>query len=228
MANRHILAIDNSMDLLNIALGGPGGLIDERHIKEARSPSQILPENIRDILSANGVSLDDITELRVTLGPGSFTGIRVGISFCKGIHAASNIPVRGIPTLDALAFPLMDRDGSYLCPLIDAKKSEVFLALYRAADGKLLRQTPYMAVKPDQLPSIIKPPCICFGTGLRITEEHLAGLDGVTIIRDTYDHIRPATLVDKKIDAILDPDLPLNPIYGRRSEAEIKFNINIE
>lgn len=228
MANRHILGIDNSMDFLNIALSGPDGPADARRIKESRSPSQILPENVEAILSANGATLKDISELRVTLGPGSFTGIRVGLSFCKGIRAALGTPIHGIPTLDALAFPLMDREGSYLCPLIDAKKSEVFLALYHVSGGKLLRETEYMAVKPDQIPAIIKIPCICFGTGLRIAEKYLTDMDGMTIIRDKYDHIQPALLVDERIDAILDQSQPLNPIYSRRSEAEIKFNVTID
>jgi tRNA threonylcarbamoyladenosine biosynthesis protein TsaB len=228
MANRYILAVDNSMDFLNIALSGPGVLSDARRIKESRTPSEILPESIASILSDNGTSLKDISELRVTLGPGSFTGIRVGLSFCKGIHAALGTPFRGIPTLDALAFPFMDREGSYICPLIDAKKSEVFLALYHVSGGHLIRQTDYMALKPDQIPSIIKTPCICFGAGLRIAEKYLADIPGITIIHDKYDHIDPAVLVDAKLDTILDKNLPLNPIYSRRSEAEIKFNVTIK
>ncbi|MBP1750176.1 MAG: peptidase glycoprotease [Deltaproteobacteria bacterium] len=228
MANRHILAIDNSMDFLNIALSGPVGLIDDRRVKESRSPSQILPETVESVLAAGGITLDDVSELRVTLGPGSFTGIRVGLSFCKGIRAALGTPIRGIPTLDALAYPLIKQEDSYLCPLIDARKSEVFLALYHASGGKLSRETGYMAVKPEDIPAIIKTPCICFGTGLRIAEKHLAPLEGVTIIRQDYDHIRAASLVADKFNAALDTTLPLNPIYGRRSEAEIKFNVTID
>ncbi len=228
MADRHILAIDNSMDFLNIALLGPRGIIDDKRIEESRSPSQMLPEVVESILAAGGISLTDISEFRVTLGPGSFTGIRVGLSFCKGIRAATGAPIRGIPTLDALAFALIENQGSYLCPLIDAKKSEVFLALYHATGGKLTRQTGYIAVKPAEIPAIIKTPCICFGTGLRITEKHLTPLEGVTIIRDQLDHIRAASLVDERIDAVLDERLPLYPIYGRRSEAEIKFNVTID
>jgi tRNA threonylcarbamoyladenosine biosynthesis protein TsaB len=228
MANRRILAIDNSTDFLNIALSGPDGLIDERHIKESRSVSEILPEKVEEILSANGTSLRDVSELRVTLGPGSFTGIRVALSFCKGIRAATGIPLTGIPTLDALAFTLIDKQETYLCPLIDARRSEVFLALYHTTGKALSRQTGYMAVKPEEIPAIIKTPCICFGTGLSIAEEHLSSLDGVTIIHDNHDQIRAATLVNERIDAILDKHLPLNPIYGRRSEAEIKFNVMID
>ncbi len=228
MANKHILAIDNSMDFLNIALAGPEGLIGERRIKESRSPSQILPERIEELLEAGRLSLRDIMEIRVALGPGSFTGIRVSLAFCKGIRAATGIPVRGIPTLDALALALVDSRETYLCPLIDAKKSEVFLALYHASASRLTRKTGYMAVKSEEIPSIIKTPCICFGTGLSRAAEHLSDLPGVTLIPDKYDHIRAAILVDPRIDAILDKPLPLNPIYGRRSEAEIKFNITVD
>ena len=216
------------MDFLNIALSAPDGRIDERRIKESRSVSEILPEKIEEILSANAATFADVSEIRVTLGPGSFTGIRIGLSFCKGIRAATGIPLQGIPTLDALAFPLIDKQGSYLCPLIDARKSEVFLALYHTSGTVLTRQTGYIAVKPEDVPAIIKTPCICFGTGLRIAEQYLSSLDGVTIIRDAHDHIRAATLVDEKIDTILNKHLPLNPIYGRRSEAEIKFNVMID
>ncbi len=184
MANRHILAIDNSMDFLNIALSGPEGLIVDRRIKESRSSSEIISEMLREVLAAGGRSLQDISELRVTLGPGSFTGLRVGLAFCKGIRAATGIPIRGVPTLDALALALIDKEGSYLCPLIDAKKSEVFLALYHVSGSQLQRETPYMAVKPEEIPAIIKKPCICFGTGLRLAEQYLSNLDGVTLIRD--------------------------------------------
>lgn len=228
MASRRILAVDNSTDFLNIAFSGPDGPIDERHIKESRSVSEILPEKIQEILFANAASIRDVSEIRVTLGPGSFTGIRVALSFCKGIRAATGIPLQGIPTLDALAFTLIDKQETYLCPLIDARKSEVFLALYHTSGTVLTRQTGYMAVKPEDIPAIIKTPCICFGTGLRIAEKYLSSLDGVTIIRDAHDHIRAGTLVDERIDAILDKHLPLNPIYGRRSEAEIKFNVIID
>ncbi len=229
MANKYVLAIDNSMEFLNLALAGPQGLIDAMCVKESRSPSQILPENIEKILTNNGVSLDDVRELKVTLGPGSFTGIRVALAFCKGIRAAREIPIRGIPTLDALAFALADRQDIYLCPLIDAKKSEVFTALYFVSGGKLTRQTGYMALKPEALPDIIKTPCICFGTGLKIAEKHLSGLEGITMVPNDYDNIRAQTLADERMNIILDSqEIPLNPIYGRRSEAEIKFNITID
>jgi len=229
MANRLILAIDNSIDRLNLALASERGLIEERSVKEARAPSQILPENVCEILDANGLAISDITDLFVTLGPGSFTGIRVALSFCKGIRAATGVPITGIPTLDALAFALTDREGSYLCPLIDAKKGEVFTSLYLVSKGTLERLTGYGAMKPEEVPRAIKTPCILFGTGTRICEKELAGLGGVTVIHEKYDNVSGRALIDDRLKE-LGPGHrdDLRPIYGRRSEAEIKFNVSID
>ena len=229
MANRLVLAIDNSIDRLNLALASGEGLIDERSIKEARSPSQILPENVSAILRENGRSIGDITNLIVTLGPGSFTGIRVALSFCKGIHVSTGIPVTGIPTLDALAFALIDREGSYLCPLIDAKKGEVFLSLYHVSNGSLERLTGYGAVKPEEVLQTVRTPCIFFGTGTGICRNELSHVKDITVIEGEYDNIAGGVLTDKRLTASdAYSKNPLQPIYGRRSEAEIKFNVTID
>ena len=229
MANKLVLAIDNSIDYLNLALAGEKGLIEELSVKESRSPSEILPQNVGTLLHGQGLSMGDVTDLVVTLGPGSFTGIRVALAFCKGIHAATGIPLKGIPTLDALAFSLADREGSYLCPLVDAKKGEVFLSLYRVCRGRVSRLTGYAAMKPQEVPGIIATPCICFGTGTRLCETHLSSLDGVSIVHGEFDQVRGRALVDDRLSA-MDPGGPdnLKPIYGRRSEAEIKFNVTID
>jgi len=229
MANKLVLAIDNSIDHLNLALADEEGLIDELSIKESRSPSQILPEHTVALLSSHKLTIRDLTRLVVTLGPGSFTGIRVALAFSKGIHAATGVPLRGIPTLDALALALADREGSYLCPLVDAKKSEVFLSLYQVSRRRLERLTGYAAMKPDDVPGVVKSPCICFGTGSRLCERHLQGRDGITIVHDEFDHVRGGVLVADELP-LAGPGLPvgLKPIYGRRSEAEIKFNVTID
>ncbi|OPY03624.1 MAG: tRNA threonylcarbamoyladenosine biosynthesis protein TsaB [Syntrophorhabdus sp. PtaB.Bin047] len=229
MANRLVLAIDNSIDHLLLALAGDRGLIEERRISEARSPSQILPEAAGAILLSHGNTVRDLTGLVVTLGPGSFTGIRVALSFCKGIHAATGVPLTGVPTLDALAFALKAREGSYLCPIVDAKKSEVFLSLYHVSRGTLTRLSAYTAMKPGDVPGVLRTPCICFGTGSRLCEEHLSELDGVTVIHDDFDHVRGDVLIDGRLP-LPGPGRPadLRPVYGRRSEAEIKFNVAID
>ncbi|HOW53818.1 MAG TPA: tRNA (adenosine(37)-N6)-threonylcarbamoyltransferase complex dimerization subunit type 1 TsaB [Syntrophorhabdaceae bacterium] len=229
MANRLVLAIDNTIDYLTLALASGQGFIEERQIKETRAPSQIIPESVRSILGDRDLSVGDLTGIIVTLGPGSFTGIRVALAFCKGLNAATGVPVTGIPTLDALAFALADREGSYLCPLIDAKKGEVFSSLYHVSRGALKRLTSYGALKPEDVPKTVRTPCVLFGTGTAACEKYLSGMSDVTILHAEHDHISGKALVDERLAAMSsDRRGSLMPIYGRRSEAEIKLNINID
>ncbi len=224
-----ILAIDNSLDLLNIALAHGDRLLEERNLKEAR-PSEIIADVVSDILTHNGHIIDDIDAVFVTLGPGSFTGIRVSLAFCKGMSSAIGVPLIGVPTLDVLALPLAHREGSYLCPLIDAKRGEVFLSLYFASKGTLKRLTDYRAVKPEAVSGIIRKPCVCFGTGLGICQEILSTTEGVTMEKDNYRTVSSGALIKagRAIMMTEPPDSKIKPIYGRRSEAEIRFNVTVD
>ena len=229
MVNRLILGIDNSMDFLSVALSTEERLIEERHIWNRRAPSEILPAEISHLLSRNGYSINDMHLVVVTLGPGSFTGIRVGLAFCKGLHAGSHIPLVGVPTLDALASPFSFMAGHYLCPLIDAKKGEIFSALYYASDGKIKRLTDYRPIKPVELAASIKTPCICFGTGATLCAPLLADIPDILIIQNSFAKISGETLIQEGLRReTAGGNNLLQPIYGRKSEAEIKFNITVD
>ena len=135
MSDRLFLGLDNSMGFLNLVLGTEDGLIEERHSQEERHSSEVLPVRVSRLLEDHGAAVGDLSALIVTLGPGSFTGVRVALAFCKGLVAGLAIPLFGIPTPDVLALPFDFMEGYYLCPLIDAKKGEVFFALYRVLNG---------------------------------------------------------------------------------------------
>ncbi|OPY76759.1 MAG: tRNA threonylcarbamoyladenosine biosynthesis protein TsaB [Syntrophorhabdus sp. PtaU1.Bin058] len=228
MENRLILGIDNSLDSLNLVLAEDYTIVAERRGKNKKVPSEILPVMVSGILTDNGHRIDDITNMIVTLGPGSFTGIRVALAFCKGINSALNIPITGVPTLDALSFPLAFMEGHYLCPLIDAKKGEVFCALYKASQGNIERITGYHALKPGDIPGMVKTPCVCFGTGTLLCESTLAGIHDVTLIRDRFQTISGEALLKTGLQRITGSlSDGTKPIYGRRSEAEIKFNVKL-
>jgi len=228
LENRLTLGIDNSLDSLNLVLAEDSTIIAERRSKNRRAPSEILPVMVSGILTDSGYRIDDITNMIVTLGPGSFTGIRVALAFCKGINSALNIPITGVPTLDALSFPLTFMEGCHLCPLIDAKKGEVFCSLYRVSQGNIERLTGYHALKPENIPGLVQTPCVCFGTGVLLCENILAGINGVTLIKDRFQTISGEALLKaglQRITGILSDEI--KPIYGRRSEAEIKFNVKL-
>jgi tRNA threonylcarbamoyladenosine biosynthesis protein TsaB len=224
-----IAAVDNSLDFLNLAVADDEKILAERSIKGLETPSEIIATALSGALADADQSITDIKAIFVTLGPGSFTGIRVALAFCKGIASAINIPLIGVPTLDVLAQPLSHMDGYFLCPIIDAKKSEVFLSLYYASKEELKRLIDYRAVKPEMIHEIIRKPCICFGTGITACEPFLNGMEGVKIEKDIYRSITAVALIKTGIDIMNDSakyDTKL--IYGRKSEAEIKFNVTVD
>jgi tRNA threonylcarbamoyladenosine biosynthesis protein TsaB len=225
-----ILAVDNSLDFLTIAVADGERILAEKSVRDAQNtPSEILAATVSDVLADTGHRIDDIGTLFVTLGPGSFTGIRVSMAFCKGIRSAKKIPLVGVPTLDVLATPFAHMDGHFLCPLIDAKKGEVFLALYFASKGSLMRLANYQAVKPEAVPLIIQKPCICFGSGMSLCEPYLAATEGVQIVNDTGRKISAEAFIKAGMSIMAEsPKNDIRPIYGRKSEAEIRYNVTVD
>ncbi|OPY78593.1 MAG: tRNA threonylcarbamoyladenosine biosynthesis protein TsaB [Syntrophorhabdus sp. PtaU1.Bin153] len=228
MESRLVLGLDNSLDFLNIALSREGELLEEKHIKPDKPPSQTVPDEVLQILEDHDCGVEDLSLIVTTLGPGSFTGIRVGLAFCKGLASGRDIPLLGVPTLDVLAEPFSFLEGSYLCPLIDAKKGEVFLALYQVVRGSIERLTDYKAMKPPDISGMIRTQCIFFGSGARLCASVLSQRGDATIIREGFARISGETLIKVGLQrANHAAGYDLNPIYGRRSEAEIKFGVKV-
>jgi len=228
VAGKVLLAIDNSLGFLNLALAIDGKLLEERQGTFEKPTSELLSVRVRQLVADHGYDISDVSLLAVTLGPGSFTGIRVALAFAKGIAAGLGIALVGVPTLDVLADPFRYLEGYYVCPLVDAKKGEVFLALYRISQGRLERCTEYQSVRPAAVTGIVKGPCVCFGSGLRLCEERLALVQGVLLIKEDFRRIQGEALVRLGLEAYAAGEQKeAVPIYGRKSEAEIKFNVTI-
>ena len=223
-----LLAIDNSLGFLNLALAIDGEFLEERHGMFDKPTSELLSVKVRQFIADRGHEINDVGLLLVTLGPGSFTGIRVALAFAKGLSSGLGIDLVGVPTLDVLAHPFRYLEGEYVCPLIDAKKGEVFLALYRISQGRPERCTEYQSVRPASVADIVRTPCVCFGSGLRLCEEKLALIEGVTLVKDDFQRVRGEALLRLGLEAhTAGVRTEPVPIYGRRSEAEIKFNVTV-
>ncbi|HEX2966358.1 MAG TPA: tRNA (adenosine(37)-N6)-threonylcarbamoyltransferase complex dimerization subunit type 1 TsaB [Syntrophorhabdaceae bacterium] len=220
--------IDNSLDLLNIAVADNVTVLAQQSISNSEVPSSVIAVELSRTLERAGIEMKSIGTVFATLGPGSFTGIRVSLAFCKGICAAMDLPLIGVPTLDVLAQPFSTMEGSFLCPLIDAKKGEVFTCLYHVSEGVLRNISGYRSLKPADVPHFIRKPCICFGTGTPICEQFLVDAEGVRLEKNTYDQIRiPAFVSAGNIQLKNETQYETKPIYGRKSEAEIKFNLTV-
>ncbi len=101
----------------------------------------------------------------ISRGPGSFTGLRIGLATAKAISLGLSIPLYGVPTLEALAFRLSGWPTEFICPLLDARKSQVFVALYRQTGKGLKTALPPRAAYPEELPRIVPPEALFTGDG---------------------------------------------------------------
>ncbi|MCK4648284.1 tRNA (adenosine(37)-N6)-threonylcarbamoyltransferase complex dimerization subunit type 1 TsaB [bacterium] len=141
-----ILGIETSTMTGSVALMDEERLIAEYTLNLKGTHTSRLMPTIDRVLKDASFAIKDLDGIAVSLGPGSFTGLRIGIATAKGLAQGLNIPVVGIPTLDGLAFQLFN-GKDLVCPILDARKGEVYYALYK--NGK--RVTKYMACKPDRL-----------------------------------------------------------------------------
>ena len=141
------------------------GILGELNIKSTASHSERLIPSIDRLFKETGKRLKECQVVCVSIGPGSFTGLRIGLATAKGLAFAADKPIVGISTLDILAsgipfarFPI--------CPIIDARKKEVFTSIYEWHNLDLIRLEPEMAIKPESLIKKITKTTIFVGNGL--------------------------------------------------------------
>lgn len=130
-----VLALDTTSDLAVLALVVDGVLRSEIVTRAQSQHGETILPHIASLLSMAGVGVGDLELIAVGLGPGSFTGVRIGVATAKGLHAARRTPLVGVSTSAALAHAAYGTDRAVV---IDAKKDEVFLSLHRAHEGSVV------------------------------------------------------------------------------------------
>lgn len=125
-----VMGIDTSSEVGAVGLADETGLLGEVNIRLLHRHSERLLPNIDFLLKEAGFSISELDGLSVTVGPGSFTGLRIGLSTVKTFVQVLNIPVIGLSTLDVLAYNLSQVKG-WLVPVIDARRERVYTSLYK-------------------------------------------------------------------------------------------------
>lgn len=136
--NMLILALDSSAAPASVALLEDGKILSEFYINTKQTHSQTLMPMVESVLKLTNKTLDDVTCMAVSAGPGSFTGVRIGVSCVKGLSMTRNIPCAGVSTLRAMAENARQLTG-IVCAVMDARCGQVYNALFRAESGKLTR-----------------------------------------------------------------------------------------
>ncbi len=193
-----------------------------------------LPRALFDLLGAEGISIPDVEGYAIGLGPGSFTGLRIGLATWKGLAYANRRPIAGASSLAAMALAAApSAEGALLVPLLDARKGEVYAGFYRACDGGVVRVSDEAALAPaallERLPQLAADGSrlVAFGEGYDAHADALAP----ALVRLATDVATPpafavaALAADSLARASFDAQalFSLEPHYVRQSEAELKF-----
>lgn len=145
-----VLAIDSSSVVAGVAILNGDQLLYEVYHHHKRNHSEILMPLVEEALHACDMMPCDIDLFAVSGGPGSFTGLRIGISTIKGLAQAVDKPVAAVSTLDAMAWNIVS-PGSLICPIMDARHNQVYTSLYRWEGEECNRKMPYLAISVKEL-----------------------------------------------------------------------------
>lgn len=221
-----VVGIETSTLVGGIALLDDDTLVTEYTLNVAPTHSERLLAALDRTLAATRWGLDEVDGLAVAVGPGSFTGLRIGVATAKGLALATGKPLVGVPTLDALARTLPFARHP-VCPILDAKKGEVYASLYRTDEGEVERLWGYLALTPGELCRRLDGPVIFVGDGVAAFQELLARELGADALFAPPSRRLPsaAAVAELGLRALRagqahDP-AALAPLYIRPSEAEL-------
>ena len=203
-------------------------LLAEVTMIREQTHSKHLMGMIRTVVDLSGLDLGEVDGYAVNRGPGTFTGLRIGMSSVKGLAAASGKPVVGVSSLDALAMQAFI--SPYLVfPLLDARRGEVYGSQHRFQNGKMMKETNENVFPPEIAIRNIKEPCLFVGNGARLHRTEIIDIMGdLAIFAPVFqDTIRASTIAYLGADRFENGDTDdvgtLSPQYIRKSDAEINL-----
>lgn len=158
-----ILNIETSTEVCSVALAKNGTLLYLKEESEGLSHSKLLTVFIEDLLKENNIDIKQLDAVAVSKGPGSYTGLRIGVSVAKGLCYGLNIPLIAVDSLKALGFhaALNANEEMLFCPMIDARRMEVYTALYNS-QGKEIKPVSAEIIEPDFLSDLLADNKILF------------------------------------------------------------------
>lgn len=222
-----ILAFDSTAKAASVAVTDDERLLALYNIDNGLTHSELLLPMAENMLKSLRLSFDDVGLLACAVGPGSFTGVRIGVALVKGIAFGKNIPTIAVSTLDELAENLAGLDG-IIVPVMDARRQQVYTATYKGEGGSLEKLTPDRAIAISELAEELKAfsePIYLVGDGYEVAKRGLlaAGVEvketpKLLITENAYS---VAIVAKRKHEAgEVMSDLEIAPTYLRMPQAE--------
>ena len=221
-----VLAVDTATASCSVAVIDNSSVCAELTTRKKQTHSKHLMTSIDSVLKSADCRAGDLDGFAVTVGPGSFTGLRIGMATIKGLASAVDKPVVGVSTLETLAWQCSDRTR-LICPLLDARKAEVYGATYRFSKDRLIQQSAACAVQPEAFVRQINQSCVFIGSGARLYRSKIEDVmrDKAYFVPAEQNLIRASTIgfislkqfkINKAVKAA-----DLKPFYIRKSDAEL-------
>lgn len=178
-----ILAIESSAKSASVAITENEQVLAEAFLNNGLTHSRTIMPMIESLIEMTGIGLNTIDRIAVATGPGSFTGLRIGVSVAKGLSFATGIPCCGVSTLSAIANNMSHAEG-LLCAVMDARAGQVYNALFRVSKGKINRETQDRAISSTRLLSeiILEKDVYLLGDGAKLCyNEFKEKADGIKL-----------------------------------------------
>jgi tRNA threonylcarbamoyladenosine biosynthesis protein TsaB len=225
-----ILGIDTATPQVSVAIGGHEGVLAGIQVSRGKRHAENLTPAIQFACNQAQLALRDMSVVAVDLGPGLFTGLRVGVAAAKSIAHALRVPMIGVSSLDLVAFPVRFTNR-LIVATVDARRGEVFYAFYRQVPGGIQRLSDHEVGSPDDLASELLASgedCLLVGDGALRYREVFDGLNKVEIVGEEMQYPAASSLVMLAHAQALREEFvkpwELKPIYLRKPDAEINWS----
>lgn len=230
-----VLSVDSSYSTATCALIKDDKILAEINLNDKKQHSVILMRLIDSILKEYEIDINDIDAFIISRGPGSFTGLRIGMATLKGLAFASKKPLISVSTLDALAYNSISFQG-IICPIMDALRDNIYICLYKNENNNLTPLIKEQCLNINELVTILKEqtlPIIFVGDGVAKHKEFLQENIPNSFFAPNHSNFPKASSVGelgiKKInDGVIENIDSINPIYLRKSQAEREYEKRME
>ncbi|MCX5711396.1 MAG: tRNA (adenosine(37)-N6)-threonylcarbamoyltransferase complex dimerization subunit type 1 TsaB [Candidatus Omnitrophica bacterium] len=219
-----ILALDTTTKILTLVVSD-GSKAAEYNLEVGRKLSGLLEETIKRVTCAFGLELNAFDYFALGLGPGSFTGMRVGMACIKGLAWTLNKPIVGVSTLDILAQGVLE-DGRTIIPAIDAKRKLIYCSSFTKNGGRIKRNKPYMLVTEKEFLKFAPKGCIILGDAVSLYRDSFSKIEGVKFPDKDMWFPKAHNLVTLSLERIKERKISnafdIKPIYLYPKECQIK------
>ncbi len=225
-----VLAVETATSWQSVAILDDQRIVARRDQEAGGAHSKLLLPTIDELFSESRLSLNQLDGLVVSIGPGSFTGLRVGLATMLGFRTITGLPLAVVPTLEGMAWNLRGA-STPLCPVLTSRRGEIYWAVFRWVTDELVeRMVPEQVGPPAILSGVLTVPTVLLGNGWEAEESAIkAGLSKSVKLTAAPAHAMKPSAVSiglagmQRLRRGETAGLGTSPLYIQRSEAELKY-----